>query len=124
MRVTTFCYNSFDEKTKIMKGAVTLMSIITLLDALVEELNLAEEKFFNVPKDFYALETSVKSSKETTPDGVALKLVLRTDLIFHLLDYSLSVTREASRMLRTKGYVLDSSLMADTITTSKRRITC
>ena len=49
MRVTTFCYNSFDEKTKIMKGAVTLMSIVTLLDALVEELNLAEEKFFNVP---------------------------------------------------------------------------
>lgn len=64
MRVTTFCYNSFDEKTKIMKGAVTLMSIVTLLDALVEELNLAEEKFFNDPKDFYALETSVKSSSE------------------------------------------------------------
>ena len=54
MRVTTFCYNSFDQKTKT-KGAVTLMTIVALLDALVEELNLAEEKFFNDPKDFYAL---------------------------------------------------------------------
>lgn len=41
------------------------MSIVTLLDALVEELNLAEEKYFKDPKDFYLLETSVKSSVES-----------------------------------------------------------
>ena len=41
------------------------MSIVTLLDALVEELNLAEENFFNNPKDFYSLEASVKSSSES-----------------------------------------------------------
>ena len=41
------------------------MSIVTLLDALVEELNLAEENFFNNAKDFYSLEASVKSSSES-----------------------------------------------------------
>lgn len=45
MRVTTFCYNSFTTKQKT-KGAVTLMSIVTLLNTLVEELNSAEEMLF------------------------------------------------------------------------------
>lgn len=41
------------------------MSIVTLLNTLVEELNQAEEKYFCDPKDFYSLETSVKSSAES-----------------------------------------------------------
>ena len=64
MRVTTFCYNSFTTKQKT-KGAVTLMSIVTLLNTLVEELNSAEENFYSNPKDFYSLETSVKTSTES-----------------------------------------------------------
>lgn len=41
------------------------MSIVTLLNTLVEELNSAEENFFSNPKDFYSLETSVKTSTES-----------------------------------------------------------
>lgn len=40
------------------------MDIVTLLEVLVKGLNEAEEKFFENPKDFYSLETSVKSSTE------------------------------------------------------------
>ena len=40
------------------------MDIVTLLELLVKGLNEAEEKFFENPKDFYALETSVKSTTE------------------------------------------------------------
>jgi hypothetical protein len=40
------------------------MDIVTLLEVLVKSLNEAEEKFFENPKDFYTLETSVKSSTE------------------------------------------------------------
>ncbi len=37
------------------------MDIVTLLETLVKGLNEAEEKSFENPKDFYSLETSVKS---------------------------------------------------------------
>lgn len=40
------------------------MDIISLLELLVKGLNEAEEKFLNNPKDFYSLETSVKSTTE------------------------------------------------------------
>ena len=40
------------------------MDIVTLLEVLVKGLNEAEEKFFENPKDFFALETSVKSTTE------------------------------------------------------------
>jgi hypothetical protein len=40
------------------------MTIITLLDTLVNALIAAEEKFLNNPSDFYSLEKSVKSSTE------------------------------------------------------------
>lgn len=40
------------------------MDIVTLLETLVKGLNEAEEKFFENPKDFYSLETSVKSTTE------------------------------------------------------------
>ena len=40
------------------------MDIVTLLEILVKGLNEAEEKFFENPKDFYSLETSVKSTTE------------------------------------------------------------
>ena len=40
------------------------MDIVTLLEVLVKGLNEAEENFFENPKDFYSLETSVKSSTE------------------------------------------------------------
>lgn len=71
MRVTTFCYNSFTTKQKT-KGAVTLMSIVTLLNTLVEELNSAEETFFSNPKDFYSLEASVKTLTESCVPSMAL----------------------------------------------------
>ena len=41
------------------------MDIVTLLELLVKGLNKAEENFFNNPKDFYSLETSVKSTTES-----------------------------------------------------------
>ena len=40
------------------------MDIVTLLEVLVKGLNEAEEKFFENPKDFFTLETSVKSTTE------------------------------------------------------------
>jgi hypothetical protein len=40
------------------------MTIITLLDTLVNALIDAEEKFLNNPSDFYSLERSAKSSTE------------------------------------------------------------
>ena len=40
------------------------MDIVTLLEELVNSLIVAEEKFLNNPKDFYTLETSVKSTTE------------------------------------------------------------
>lgn len=40
------------------------MDIVTLLEVLVKGLNEAEGKFFENPKDFYSLETSVKSTTE------------------------------------------------------------
>ena len=36
--------------------------------------------------------------KETTPYGVALNKVLRTDLIFHLLDYRISAALPLSTL--------------------------
>jgi hypothetical protein len=65
-----------------------------------------------------------KCKKETTPYGVALNKVLRTDLIFHLLDYSVSAKKWVSRMLCAEGIVLDTHFKADKISTSKRRIIC
>ena len=41
------------------------MAIVSLLDTLVKGIMEAEEKFFNNPKDFYGLETSVKHAAET-----------------------------------------------------------
>lgn len=41
------------------------MDIVTLLEELVKGLNKAEEKFYENPKDFYSLETSVKSCVES-----------------------------------------------------------
>lgn len=46
------------------KGAVTLMSIVTLLTELVEALSKSEQNFITNLKDFYSLETSVKESTE------------------------------------------------------------
>ena len=40
------------------------MNIVSLLEELVNSLNEAEEKFYKNPKDFHALETSVKSTTE------------------------------------------------------------
>ena len=41
------------------------MAIVSLLETLVKGILDAEEKFFNNPKDFYGLETSVKHAAET-----------------------------------------------------------
>ena len=41
------------------------MEIVSLLEALVKGILEAEENFFNNPKDFYGLETSVKHAAET-----------------------------------------------------------
>ena len=40
------------------------MSIVPLIQSLVNALLQAEEKFYQNPKDFYSLETSVKASTE------------------------------------------------------------
>lgn len=40
------------------------MNIVTLLEELVNSLNEAEEKFYNNPKDFHSLETTVKTTTE------------------------------------------------------------
>lgn len=40
------------------------MTIVTLLEVLVNTLNEAEEKYFNNPRDFYSLEKAVKTSTE------------------------------------------------------------
>lgn len=45
------------------------MSIVALLETLVEEIFKAEEKFLKDPKDFYSLETSVKASTEAFSAG-------------------------------------------------------
>ena len=45
------------------------MNIITLLDGFVKEILAAEEKFLKNPKDFYRLETTVKSSAESFSAG-------------------------------------------------------
>lgn len=45
------------------------MDIVTLLELLVKGLNEAEEKFFENPKDFYSLETSVRSTTESFAAG-------------------------------------------------------
>ena len=45
------------------------MDIITLLEELVKGIIDAEEKFLNDPKDFYSLETAVKSSAEAFSAG-------------------------------------------------------
>ena len=45
------------------------MNIITLLDGFVKEILAAEEKFLKDPKDFYRLETTVKSSAESFSAG-------------------------------------------------------
>jgi len=41
------------------------MAIVSLFETLVQGIMDAEEKFFNNPKDFYGLETSVKHAAET-----------------------------------------------------------
>lgn len=68
MRVILLRYNSFTTKQKILRR-ITLMSIVALLEVLVEEIFKAEEKFFKDPKDFYSLETSVKASTEAFSAG-------------------------------------------------------
>ena len=45
------------------------MPILALLEALVKGIMDAEEKFFENPKDFYSLETAVKSSAEAFSAG-------------------------------------------------------
>lgn len=45
------------------------MNIVTLLDTLLSSIFTAEENFFNNPKDFYSLESSVKSSTENFAAG-------------------------------------------------------
>ena len=40
------------------------MTIVTLLEVLVNTLNEAEENYFNNPRDFYSLEKAVKTSTE------------------------------------------------------------
>jgi peroxiredoxin len=49
---------------KTLLKEITLMTIITLLDTLVNALMDAEENFLDNPSDFYSLEKSVKSSTE------------------------------------------------------------
>ena len=46
------------------------MNIVALLEALVNELIAAEENFFENPKDFFSLETSVKSSTDAFAAGI------------------------------------------------------
>ena len=45
------------------------MSIVALLEKLVEEISLAEERFFENPKNFYDLENTVKTSAESFSAG-------------------------------------------------------
>ncbi len=45
------------------------MSIVTLLETLVEEILTAEEIFFQNPKDLYSLETTVRASAEAFSAG-------------------------------------------------------
>ena len=45
------------------------MDIVALLEQLVKGILDAEEKFFANPKDFYSLETAVKSSAEAFSAG-------------------------------------------------------
>lgn len=45
------------------------MDIVTLLDVLVKEIFEAEDKFLKNPKDFYGLETSVKTAAENFSAG-------------------------------------------------------
>ena len=45
------------------------MNIVALLEALVNEILSAEEKFLKDPKDFYSLETSVKASADSFSAG-------------------------------------------------------
>lgn len=45
------------------------MAIVALLEQLVKGILDAEEKFFSNPKDFYSLETAVKSSAEAFSAG-------------------------------------------------------
>lgn len=61
-------YNGFDQKI-IYQRRTTLMAIVALLEVLVKEIIEAEEKFFKDPKDFYSLETAVKSSAENFSAG-------------------------------------------------------
>ena len=59
----------FSSKKILYLGGITLMEIVSLLEALVKGILEAEEKFFNNPKDFYGLETSVKHAAETFSAG-------------------------------------------------------
>lgn len=45
------------------------MDIVALLEVFVKEILAAEEKFLSNPKDFYGLETAVKSSAESFSAG-------------------------------------------------------
>lgn len=51
-------------KKTYTKEVSTLMDIVALLETLVKGILEAEEHFFDNPKDFYSLETSVKSTTE------------------------------------------------------------
>lgn len=55
----------FSTKKIFTKKGITLMAIVSLLETLVKGIIDAEEKFFDNPKDFYGLETSVKQAAET-----------------------------------------------------------
>jgi hypothetical protein len=60
---------------KTLLKEITLMTIITLLDTLVNALIDAEEKFLDNPGDFYSLEKSVKSSTEAFAAGFLGKVL-------------------------------------------------
>ena len=59
------------------------MNIISLLETLVNEILSAEEKFLKNPKDFYALETSVKSSAENFSAGFLSTVLSGMDASLH-----------------------------------------
>ena len=55
------------------------MDIISLLEVLVNGLIAAENKFFENPKDFYSLETSVKSTTDALAAGFLGSLLTRVN---------------------------------------------
>lgn len=80
------------------------MDIVTLLEVLVKGLNEAEEKFFENPKDFFSLETSVKSTTEAFAAeylGMVLSSINRQIYKDGWRQGKYTVQRNDSRMLIT-----------------------